>query len=211
MSDAGRVAEQFDDRSQQKTAAELGMWVFLGTEVLFFGGLFLSYALYRHIHAGGFEAAGRETKVLIGSINTGILLTSSATVALAVKAAKAEAVRLLQALIAVTIALGVVFLALKLYEYHEDIREHLIPGSPLFPIDETGAQIFFSLYWVMTGIHAVHMLAGIGTWSAVMTLVQLRRIDPARSGAVEVAGLYWHFVDIIWIFLYPLLYLVGRS
>jgi cytochrome c oxidase subunit III len=211
MASAGVVAEQFDDRPQQRTAAELGMWIFLGTELLFFGGLFLGYALYRHIYTDAFTHAGRETKVLIGTLNTGILLTSSLTVALAVKATKLKTHRLLQALLAITVALGIAFLALKLYEYHEDIKEYLIPGNSLFPIGETGAEIFFSFYWIMTGIHAVHMLVGIGTWSVVIALIQARRIDPSKSDAVEVAGLYWHFVDVIWIFLYPLLYLVGRA
>ena len=131
MASAGIVAEQFDDRAQQRTAAELGMWIFLGTELLFFGGLFLGYALYRHIYTDAFTHAGRETKVLIGTMNTGILLTSSFTVALAVKAAKLKAHRLLQTLLAITVALGIAFVALKLYEYHEDIKEHLDPRQPV--------------------------------------------------------------------------------
>jgi cytochrome c oxidase subunit 3 len=211
MARAGVVAEQFDARAQQRTASELGMWIFLGTELLFFGGLFLGYALYRHAYTDAFTRAGRETLVGIGTLNTGVLLTSSFTVALAVKAAKARLLGLLQALLATTVGLGLIFLLLKGYEYHHDFEAHMIPGSALFPLSPPETQIFFSFYWIMTGIHAVHRTVGIGTWCVVMTMIGRGRIDPAKSGAVEVAGLYWHFVDVIWIFIYPLIYLVGRG
>ncbi|MBK1621978.1 cytochrome c oxidase subunit 3 family protein [Afifella marina] len=207
---AGIVAEQFDDRGQQRQAAEFGMWIFLGTEVLFFGAIFLGYTLYRMAYPAAFAEAGRETLVLIGSANTAILLTSSLTAALAVKAAEFGRSRLVVRLIAVTIALGLVFLALKGYEYHHDIKSHFVPGDPLFGLSEH-AVIFVSFYWAMTGIHAIHMAIGLGAWVVVAILVRRGRVVPDKTNTVEVVGLYWHFVDTIWIFLYPLLYLVGRS
>ncbi|SER14896.1 cytochrome c oxidase subunit 3 [Faunimonas pinastri] len=205
------VAEQFDDREQQSLSAELGMWIFLGTEILFFSGLFLGFTIYRHLYPGAFLTAARETLVSIGTTNTAVLLTSSVTVALAVKAAEQKRLRVLTWMIGLTILLGLAFMALKGYEYREDWHEHLIPGAHDFPLSPQQTQIFWSFYWIMTGIHAVHVTIGLGIWSALLVLFRIGRIDPTRSSAVSVAGLYWHFVDIVWIFLWPLLYLGGRS
>ena len=186
---------------------KLGMWVFLASEVLFFGGLFLAY-LYGRVHwPQGWAAASRHTDVVLGTINTALLLTSSAAVALAV-ACEEDArqrgwtVRLL----ALTAALGTAFLVVKGFEWHAEWDEHLIPG-PSFALDAPGAQEFFVLYFVMTGLHGVHMIAGIAVL-AVLARGRSRRRAWAGARPIEVAALYWHFVDVVWIFLFPLLYLV---
>ncbi len=211
MHDASAIPHQFDDRTQQWESAELGIWIFLVTEVLFFGGLFLGYAVYRHFYTDGFMEAGKETVLWIGTVNTVLIVTSSMFAAIAVKAARLGRLRLMNGLVMVVVALALMFLALKGYEYHHDIVHHTVPGDPEFPVHKTGAQIFFSFYWVMTGLHAVHMAIGIGTWIAVLLLARYRKLDPVNGAAVHVTGLYWSFVDMMWLFLYPLLYLVGRS
>ncbi|MBI2930684.1 MAG: cytochrome c oxidase subunit 3 family protein [Planctomycetes bacterium] len=197
-------APQFDDLEQQHEAATLGMWVFLMTEVLFFGGLFLGYIVYRLAHERAFAQASSHLDVALGGINTAVLITSSFTMALAVHAAQTERRRRLFVFLLATMALGCVFLAVKGLEYAHKFREGLVPG-PRFT-HEPEQQIFFSLYFVMTGTHAVHMIIGVGVMIGLMALA-LRR---SHAAAVENAGLYWHFVDIVWIFLFPLFYLVGR-
>jgi cytochrome c oxidase subunit III len=188
---------------------KLGMWVFLASEVLFFGGLFLAYLYGRTHWPQGWSAASRRTDVVLGTVNTALLLTSSAAVALAVACAQdARGRRWTTPLLALTAALGVAFLAIKGVEWHAEWRAHLVPG-PGFALDVAGAQQFFALYFVMTGLHGVHMIAGIGAL-ALLALGRARGRAWARAGHLEIAALYWHFVDIVWIFLYPLLYLVER-
>ena len=220
------VAHQFDDLAQQKEAGILGMWAFLATEVLFFGGALLAYAIYRNTYHDAFAAASNLEIWWVGLINTFVLLFSSFTVVLAVHAAQQGNNRAIVKWIAWTIVLGLIFIGVKGYEYHHLYEEHLIPGlftgdsfgrppthpDGLFPPDlQRPAQIFFSFYFALTGIHALHMIVGVGIMLYVAWLARRNEFTPDYYNPVEIAGLYWHFVDIVWIFLYPLLYLVDRT
>jgi len=188
---------------------KLGMWVFLASEVLFFGGLFLAYLYGRTHWPQGWAAASRHTDVVLGTVNTALLLTSSAAVALAVACEEdARQRRWTVRLLALTATLGAAFLVAKGFEWHAEWDEHLFPG-PAFALAAPGSQAFFVLYFVMTGLHAVHMIFGI-TALAALARGRSRRRAWAGARQIEVAALYWHFVDIVWIFLYPLLYLVQR-
>jgi cytochrome c oxidase subunit 3 len=206
------LAHQFEDLDQQREVATLGMWVFLVTELLFFGGLFLTYAVYRGWYPEDFAAASHELIVWAGTLNTVVLITSSLTMALAVHAAESGHRRALILLLLATMALGCVFLGVKAFEYRTEYLEHHIPGSGFeFKADHfLHAQIFFSLYFVMTGLHALHMIIGLGVMAVMVWWSWRGTITPAYSNPIEISGLYWHFVDIVWIFLFPLLYLIGR-
>jgi cytochrome c oxidase subunit III len=206
------LAHQFDDLDQQKEAATLGMWIFLCTEVLFFGGLFMIYLVYRHWYPAAFAAASHGLIVGAGTLNTAVLITSSLTMALAVHAAETGDRRALMRFLAITMGLGCVFLGVKAFEYHSEFLEHHVPGVG-FQFEARyvhQAQIFYSLYFVMTGLHALHMIIGLGIMAFMLRWSYRRVISPAYPNPIEVAGLYWHFVDIVWIFLFPLLYLIGR-
>jgi cytochrome c oxidase subunit III len=204
------VAEQFEDAAQQYEAATLGMWCFLATEILFFGGLFMAYLTYRHAYPAAFALASKHTIVSYGTINTAILLTSSLTMALAVHAAQVSRTRALVRNLLLTVGLALGFLVVKAFEYHEDFVEHLVPGPSFPPTLPPQAQIFFYLYWAMTGLHACHVLVGVGVLSVIAGLAWRGRYSSAYHTPVELSGLYWHFVDLVWIFLYPLLYLIDR-
>ena len=208
MSDAA-LREPWSDLRMQREGVGLGMWIFLASEVLFFGGLFVSYAVYRSFNEDAFRLASAHTQILYGSINTALLLTSSLTMTIALRAATAELRSLTLVCLGVTAALGIVFLACKGLEYREDLKEHLFPG-PNFPLSPPATQIFWGLYWVMTGVHAVHLSVGIGVVLFVFVLFR-RRVVPLQGSTMEGVALYWHFVDSVWIVLYPLLYLGGRS
>lgn len=204
------VAEQFEDAQQQAGAAHLGMWTFIATEILFFGGLFLTYAVYRHFYFNAFAAGSRHTDVFYGTLNSVILLTSSLTMALAVHAARQRRGKTIVQFLLLTILLGVSFIIVKGFEYHKDIADRLVPGAHFDPALPLQSQIFFWFYWTMTGLHGIHVLVGLGVLT-VMTLQARRgKFSGGHQAPVELAGLYWHFVDIIWLFLYPLLYLIGR-
>jgi cytochrome c oxidase subunit 3 len=206
------LAHQFDDLAQQREAATLGMWVFLVTEVLFFGGLFLVYSVYRTIYPAAFAAASHELDVMLGSINTVVLITSSLTMALGVRAAQTGQRRLLLIFLIATMVLGATFLGIKSVEYYHKFVEHHVPG-PGFVFEAEHArhaQIFFSLYFVMTGLHAVHMIIGLGIMAVMLWWSWRGTITTEYYSPIEISGLYWHFVDIVWIFLFPLLYLIGR-
>ncbi len=206
------LAHHFDDLAQQKEAATLGMWVFLVTEILFFGGLFLSYSVYRSLYPEAFAAASHEMIVWAGTINTAVLITSSLTMAMAVHSAQTGNRRLLLTFLTITILLGFVFLGIKAYEYTTEYFEHHVPGFG-FQFDAEffrHAQIFFSLYFVMTGLHALHMMIGIGIMCVMWYWSWAGIVTPEYASPIEISGLYWHFVDIVWIFLFPLLYLIGR-
>ena len=206
------LAHQFDSLGQQTEAATLGMWVFLVTEVLFFGGLFVTYAVYRAFYPAAFAAASHELDILLGAINTAVLIASSLTMALAVHAAQLGQRRLLMIFLVVTMALGTVFLGIKAVEYYHKFAEHHVPGAT-FQFEkehQRHAQIFFSLYFIMTGLHALHMIIGIGVLLVMWIWAWRGSITSDYSGPIEISGLYWHFVDIVWIFLFPLLYLIGR-
>lgn len=205
------VAHQFDDAEQQREAATLGMWTFLVTEVLLFGGLFTGYTVYRLQYPRAFAEASRHLYMWIGTANTAVLLLSSFAMALAVRAAAERSRRATAALLGLTIALGATFLGLKGLEYGLDIREGLVPGAAFHAegfSDPAHAQLFLVFYWAMTGLHAAHMTAGIGVLGVLLVLVLRGRLPATGSNTVEMAGLYWHFVDVVWLFLFPLLYLV---
>ena len=209
---AEHVAQQFDDAEQQRLVAELGMWVFLATEVMFFGGMILAYTVYRFENPVAFSHGSHQLSVLIGGINTGVLLLSSFTVAVSVHAARHGQRRLLVAALVATIVLGLVFLGFKAYEWWHHYHEGLVPGVH-FTYDgpePAGVGLFFWLYFALTGVHALHMTIGIGVMTVILLLAWRGRFSPAYHNPVEIAGLYWHFVDIVWIFLLPVLYLVGR-
>jgi cytochrome c oxidase subunit 3 len=206
------LAHQFDDLDQQHEAATLGIWVFLGTEVVFFGGLFATYLVYRTLYPDAFVAASHELVIWAGTLNTAVLITSSLTMALAVRAAQTGERRQLLAFLVVTMVLGAAFLGIKAFEYYTEFTEHHVPG-PAFQFGAPyvrQAQLFFSLYFVMTGLHALHMIIGLGIMAVMLWLSWRGTIGQEYYTPLEIAGLYWHFVDIIWIFLFPLLYLIGR-
>jgi cytochrome c oxidase subunit III len=205
--DAPAPSEPWNSLAEESEAANFGMWLFLGTEVLFFGGMFLSYTVFRYLYTSDFLEAARHTNIYFGTANTFVLLTSSLTMVIAVRGANLGARRLVWITLAVTAALGALFLTIKGFEYREDFREHLIPGRD-FAVQGMGAALFFALYWIMTGVHAVHLTAGV---VLIARLAWLMRSEPLRLPDLPVYGLYWHFVDTVWIFLYPLLYLAGRA
>ena len=206
------LAHQFDDLEQQREAATLGMWVFLVTEVLFFGGLFAAYSVYRSWYPDAFAAASHELVVWAGTTNTAVLITSSLTMALAVHAAQTGERRLLIVFLMLTLLLGAAFLVIKAFEYYTEFAEHHVPGFDFQfePEHFRHAQIFFSLYFVMTGLHALHMIIGLGIMAVLATLTWRGRFSPEYHSPIEIGGLYWHFVDIVWIFLFPMLYLINR-
>jgi cytochrome c oxidase subunit 3 len=204
------LAEQFENLEQQREASLLGMWTFLATEVMFFGGLFMGYIVYRHAYPEAFAVGSKHTDVLFGTLNTAILLTSSFTMALAVHAAQEGRPRSTVRSLVLTIGLAIAFLVVKGFEYHEDYVEHLIPGPSFSVPGQPKAELFFYFYWAMTGLHALHVLIGIGALSVIAMLASRRRFSAEYHNPVEITGLYWHFVDLVWIFLYPLLYLIDR-
>jgi cytochrome c oxidase subunit III len=207
---ASTLAAQFADADQQSEASHLGMWTFLATEVLFFGGLFMAYILYRHLYPDAFALGSRRTDLFYGTLNTAILLTSSLTMALAVQAARGGDNKPTVRCLLLTIILALGFLVIKGFEYREDIAEKLVPGPGFNAALAPRAGVFFWLYWAMTGLHAIHVMVGVGLLSVITVLAGRRRFSSRYCTPVEVSGLYWHFVDLVWIFLYPLLYLIDR-
>jgi len=209
------LAHHFRDFGQQHEAGTLGMWLFLATEVLFFGGVLTAYEIYHYLYPQAFEAGSQRLYTSIGAVHTLGLLGSSLTMALAVRAAQAgQGRRILQLFLALTMALGLAFLVLKGVEYYLDYREHLVPNLDFHPegwpagVNQRPAQIFFSFYFVLTAIHATHMVIGLGLMALVLVLAGRGRYTPDNYTAVDCLGLYWHFVDIVWVFLLPLLYLI---
>ena len=207
------LAHHFDTLDQQTEATTLGMWVFLVTEVLFFGGLFMVYTVYRNWYPEAFAAGSHSLDITLGAVNTAVLITSSLTMALAVHAAQLGQRKLLMLFLVATMALGLVFLGIKSVEYYSKFVEHHIPG-PDFHFEEVQdqlhTQLFFSLYFMMTGLHALHMIIGFGIMLFMLWWAWNGTITKDYFSPIEIAGLYWHFVDIVWIFLFPLLYLLGR-
>jgi cytochrome c oxidase subunit 3 len=206
------LAHQFDDLAQQEDAANLGMWVFLITEIMFFGGLFVGYTVYRAAYPTAFAEGSYHLDIVLGCINTVVLISSSLTMALAVHAAQVGKRQLLTVFLLLTIVLGLVFLGIKAVEYGHKFEDRLVPGPTFFFTGEHAkqVQIFYSFYFGMTGMHALHMVIGIGLLSALVILAWRGRFSSTYYTPVENIGLYWHFVDIVWIFLFPLLYLLGR-
>jgi cytochrome c oxidase subunit 3 len=209
------LREQFDTAEQQKEASTLGMWIFLITEIMFFGGMFLAYTIYRGIYPNVFAIASTSLNVYIGAANTVVLLCSSFTMVMAVRAAQLGQRKAIVLFLIFTLILGFVFLGVKAYEWNEKFQEHHVPGATfhmeeLAPEQQGPAQLFFSLYFAMTGLHALHMVIGAGIVGALTWWSWKGKYTPEYMTPVDVGGLYWHFVDIIWIFLFPLLYLIDR-
>ena len=206
------LQHHFDSMEQQRDASSLGMWVFLVTEILFFGGLFLAYTVYRAQYPRAFAEASRHLDITLGTLNTAVLIVSSLTMALAVYSAALGRRKGTIAFLLATMALGAVFLGVKAVEYAHKFHDHLVPGPDFrFPgAHARQAEIFYSLYFAMTGLHAAHMIIGIGLLTVLVLQARKGRYTPEYHTPIEVSGLYWHFVDIVWIFLFPLLYLIGR-
>ena len=206
------VAEQFETAEQQRHAATLGMWVFLATEVLFFGTLFLGYTVYRSLYPDAFHEASSHTLLAAGAINTAILLGSSFTMVLGVRAAELGRRKSVVLLLGATALLGVLFLGIKGFEYATEIREGFLPGDRFrFPGPESShARIFFSFYFTMTGLHALHVSIGI-VCLLCFAFRAYRAVSLEKlTTSIDLLGLYWHFVDVVWVFLFPLIYLVGH-
>ena len=215
-------AHQFEDIEQQRDAGRLGMWVFLVTEILFFGGMFTAYTIYRALHLPAFIQGSHQLIVQFGATNTAVLICSSLTVVLAIWAAETSRRFLLLAMLALTMMFGLGFLGIKGIEYKDKFDEHHVPGASFsfqnVPIpghpdqyaNPQHAQIFFALYFIMTGLHALHMVVGLGIFTWLFTMAWKGRFTPDYYTPLEIGGLYWHFVDIIWIYLFPLLYLIDR-
>jgi cytochrome c oxidase subunit 3 len=221
----------FQTMSQQKEAATLGMWAFLLTEILFFGGLFMAYMLYRTWYHDAFREASTSITLFWGLLNTIVLIGSSLTMALAVRSAQLNRQKATVNWLIATMILGAVFLGVKVIEYADKFEHHHVPGpnyvwveegheaphssshgvSPDAPNFQLHTQIFFSLYFTMTGLHALHMIVGIALMSVITWMAWKGRFSSEYYTPVEMSGLYWHFVDIVWIFLFPLLYLIDRS
>jgi cytochrome c oxidase subunit III len=237
------LQHQFDTMGQQKEAAVIGMWVFLLTEILFFGGLFMAYMVYRIWYFDAFAEASRSLDLFWGGLNTGVLIGSSLTMAMAVRSAQTNQRRATVNWLILTMLLGCVFLAVKVIEYSDKFEHHHVPGPnfvwasehlapatngqhgaaeapaaaparhalTMSPEDlQRTTQIYFSLYFTMTGLHALHMIVGVGLMMVITWMAWKGKFDAEYYTPVEMSGLYWHFVDIVWIFLFPLLYLVER-
>jgi cytochrome c oxidase subunit 3 len=211
------LAHQFEDLQQQQESASLGMWVFLATEVMFFGGLFAAYTIYRHFYLPEFEVGSHLLNVKIGALNTAVLIGSSLTMAMGVRAAQMGKKNALIAFLIMTMILGLIFVGVKLnFEWRQDYLDGLAPGLN-FTHDFThqnllhphSVELFFFFYFTMTGVHALHMVVGMGILAVLVFYAAKGEYGPDRFNMIEGMGLYWHFVDIIWIFLFPLLYLIG--
>ena len=204
-----RQQHHFYSMEQQLEASILGMWVFLVTEVMFFGGMFMAYIVYRTMYPLAWTESSHELNVVMGATNTVVLICSSLTMVLAVRSAQVGS-RMGQIVnLILTILLGSTFLVIKYFEYAAKFEHHLVPG-PNFTHDlPQGSQIFFSLYFCLTGVHALHMVIGIGIMLYMLLMAWKGRFTPDYYNPIEIGGLYWHFVDIVWIFLFPLLYLLG--
>jgi len=220
------LQHHFDDMEQQKEASSLGMWISLITEIMFFGGMFAAYLVYRHAYYDAFVWGSTSLNIWLGGINTAVLIFSSLTMALAVHAAQLGMRKMLIFFLILTLLFGGAFLGIKAIEYHDKYVEHHIPGHNFHfgevkmmdgstvdvgdKIDQGQSQLFFSLYFAMTGMHAMHMIVGAGLLSALIYMAWRGKFSASYYTPVENIGLYWHFVDIVWIFLFPLLYLISR-
>ena len=206
------LQHQFVDLEAQREASSLGMWIFLVTEVLFFGGMFTAYVVYRSAYRRAFEGASNLLDIRLGAFNTAVLILSSLTMVLAVWAASQGRKNLIIPFLVATILLGGTFLGVKVVEYTQKFVHHEVPG-PHFLVPEglpRQSELFFSLYFCMTGLHALHMIIGIGLLLWLIVRARRGAFSVRYNTPVDMVGLYWHFVDIVWIFLFPLLYLLGR-
>ena len=228
------LQHHFENMEQQREAGTLGMWVFLVTEIMFFGGMFLAYTLYRSKYPQAFASASNHLDLTLGTLNTGVLILSSFTMAMAVYFTQVGKRRPQVLCLVLTLLLGLTFLGVKGVEYRDKYNDalipgHLIPGRQFGPAVQEHDQafdhhklqllpgatlhqveLFYWIYFAMTGMHALHMIIGAGLLTFLIIFSLKGRFDPEYHSPVEIIGLYWHFVDIIWIFLFPLLYLLGR-
>jgi cytochrome c oxidase subunit 3 len=205
------LQHHFYSMEQQLEASTLGMWLFLVTEVMFFGGMFLAYLVYRVLYPEAWVLGSNHLNVVMGALNTAVLICSSLTMALAVRAAQTSSRKGQIVNLILTIVFGSIFLIVKYFEYAETFEHHLVPGRHFDMTLPQAAQqqLFFSIYFMMTGIHAIHMVVGIGLMLVILAMAWRGRFSADYYTPVEMSGLYWHFVDIVWIFLFPLLYLLG--
>ena len=241
MHRTGELYGQFQTLEQQKESATLGMWIFLVTEVLFFGGMFLTYTINRHYFFTAFGIGSNTLDITLGTVNTIVLIMSSFTMAMGVWSAQTGKKKLVPLFLILTLSLGCVFLGIKFVEYKQKFEHHLIPGhnfdityrsSHPAPVDDpeemalekqevdralasdpdanSHAQLYFSLFFAMTGLLALHMIVGAGLIIWLIKGALGGRFTPHYNTPVEIVGLYWHFVDIVWIYLFPLLYLIDR-
>jgi cytochrome c oxidase subunit 3 len=215
------LRHHFENMGQQRGASSMGMWVFLVTEIMFFGGMFMAYLTYRYEYFQAWQEGSQHMDFWIGTINTAVLICSSLTVVMAVRAAQLGRRRQLIVFLILTLVLGLAFLGIKGIEWTQKFEEHHVPGysfhfpttmpdRPSVVLDPAHVQLFFSMYFAMTGLHALHMLIGIGIFTWLLIYSWQGRYTPDYHTPIEIGGLYWHFVDIIWIYLYPLLYLIDR-
>lgn len=208
------LRHHFATSAQQMDTAMLGMWTFLITEVLFFGGMFGAYAVYRDMYPAAFASTSHYMDVVLGGTNTAVLICSSLTMVLAVRAAQLSKRKDLILFLVLTMIFGVAFLGVKAFEYHSKWVEHLVPGFDFqyteMPQFQHQAQLLFFLYFCMTGMHAIHMIVGLGLLTYLLVQSVRNQFNEYYFAPVEMIGLYWHFVDIVWIFLFPLLYLIGQ-
>jgi cytochrome c oxidase subunit 3 len=210
------LRHHFANPEQQFDAAMLGMWTFLITEVLFFGGMFTAYVIYRSAYHDAFASTSHYMDVILGGTNTAVLICSSLSMAMAVRSAQLSRRKPLISFLILTMLFGTVFLVIKGFEYHNKWVEGLVPGLHFntahyeFPQYAHEAQILFFLYFCMTGMHAVHMIVGLGLLTYLLVQAYRNVFSSTYYTPVEMIGLYWHFVDIVWIFLFPLLYLIGH-
>ena len=212
LSRSPTVPHQFDDAGQQREASTMGMWLFIATEILFFGGMFLGYTVYRCAYPQAFAEASRHTLIVFGATNAAVLLISSTTMAFAVRAARKNRRWPLVSFLLLTASLGGLFLVIKGFEYSKEIGENLLPGSS-FHIEAAQPakeEMFFYIYWLMTGVHALHVTIGIFLILIFAARAFFTNTFVNHDTPVDLLGLYWHFVDIVWVFLFPLLYLVDR-
>ena len=203
------MSELAHNTHRDYTGAKLGMWLFLFTEILLFGGLFLVYSVYRSMYAADFHEAAKGLSTVLGTVNTVILLTSSLTMALAITALRRGNTRQSVLLQAATIVLGLVFLVNKYFEWSGHIHEGIYPNATALLARGNGQVLFYGLYYVMTGLHGLHVVAGLVLIGIMLALTVRRQITGSDQGKLENAGLYWHLVDVIWIFLLPLFYLAA--
>lgn len=207
------LAHHFDSLAQQHRAATLGIWLFLGSEIMLFGGMFLGYTIYRILYAAAFAQIAGHTHFWLGTFNTALLLTSSLTMAIAVHHARAKNLHKSVRWLAPTAILGVAFLLVKVIEWYLEYRENLVPifgwHFDAHGVAQGPARLFMGFYFVMTGLHAVHLSIGVGLVTVLIVLLRRDKIPRDNPSTVEIIGLYWHLVDIIWIFAYPVFYLVS--
>ncbi len=208
MSAHDAVAAAEGHAHRDDAGSRMGMWLFLFTELILFGGLFIIYAVYRYLHYPEFQLAAKELDTMVGTINTLILLTSSLTVALSIVALREGRKGFSRALVAITVLLALAFLVNKYFEWEHKFSLGIYPGSPTLTNQPSGVILYFGLYFVMTGLHALHVIIGMGVLVYLFVAIGNGRVSPDNSVRLESGGLYWHLVDIIWIFLFPLFYLL---